>query len=387
MSEKYSQKTVDSKIARHRLLNVYKICAALAVIAVIVAVTKYQWKTKIYTDYELKQQVSWSRSEQTKCMELSNSLFTYSKDGMTCTDTKGRVIWNQTYEMQNPMVRTCKNVVAVGEYNGREIYVGNTEEIMGKITATMPIRDFCVASNGVVAAVLDDSAVTGIYLYSVTGEVLAYFKTTMSKSGYPNAIAITEDGKQVAVAYARAENGNLVSSIGFYNFSAVGQNYTDNLVGAYGYADTVIPIVSFMNNDTAVAIANDRIMFFQGKQKPTSTADIFLTNEIQSVYCDKNYLGLVFYNTTGETTYLLQVYDTNGKTVREIPFDMEYTDIKFGADSIVIYNEKECQIYDWDKLQKYEGIFYQNIQCLIQTGKIDKYILVTEDAIQKIELK
>ena len=66
---------------------------------------------------------------------------------------------------------------------------------------------------------------------------------------------------------------------------------------------------------------------------------------------------------------------------------MEYNDIKFGADGIIIYNEKECQIYDWNKLLKYKGTFYQSIQCLIQTGKIGKYTLVTEDAIQTIELK
>lgn len=387
MLGKDSLKTADSKIARHRILNVYKVCGVLAVIAIIAAVARYQWKTKVYTDYDIKQEVAWSRSDQTKCMDLSNSLFTYSKDGMACSDTKGRVVWNQTYEMQNPIVRTCQNVVAVGEYNGREIYVANTQEILGQITTTMPIRDFCVAANGVVAAVLDDSSVTAIYLYSVKGEQLAYFKTTMSKSGYPNAIAITEDGKQVAVAYMRAEDGELVSSIGFYNFSAVGQNYTDNLVGAYGYKDTIIPVIAFMNNDTVAAVANDRLMFYQGKQKPASVADVFISDEIQSVYYDKNYIGLVFYNTSGESTYLLQVYNTSGTMVREIAFDMEYNDIKFGTDSIVIYNEAECQIYDWDKLLKYDGKFYQNIQCLIQMGKINRYTLVTDDAIQTIELK
>ena len=151
--------------------------------------------------------------------------------------------------------------------------------------------------------------------------------------------------------------------------------------------NTVIPIISFMNNDTVVAVANDRLMFFQGKQKPTSIADIFISDEIQSVFYDKNYLGLVFYNTSGESTYLLQVYNTSGVKVREVAFDMEYNDIKFGSDGIIIYNEKECQIYDWNKLLKYKGTFYQSIQCLIQTGKIGKYTLVTEDAIQTIELK
>ena len=53
---------------------------------------------------------------------------------MSCTDAKGKVIWNQTYEMQDPMVRTCSNVVAVGDYNGRNIYVSDTAGNLGTMT-------------------------------------------------------------------------------------------------------------------------------------------------------------------------------------------------------------------------------------------------------------
>ena len=94
--------------------------------------------------------------------------------------------------------------------------MSDTAGNLGTIDTTMPIRDFCVASNGVVAAVLDDSTVTAIYLFTaLQEEQLAYFKTTMSKSGYPVAIAISDDGKQIAVSYLKAENGKVTSSVGF----------------------------------------------------------------------------------------------------------------------------------------------------------------------------
>ena len=121
----------------------------------------------------------------------------------------------------------------------------------------------------------------------------AYFKTTMSKSGYPVAIAISDDGKQIAVSYLKAENGKVTSSVGFYNFSSVGQNYTDNLVGGYGYADAVVPLISFMNNDTVFAVADNRLMFYQGRQKPVSLTDMLISEEIQSVFYDKDHVGLV----------------------------------------------------------------------------------------------
>ena len=226
--EKNTNKTdtpLQHKLARHKVLMIYRICFVVALVCVFLVCAYIHWKNLQYTDYEVKQQYEWSRSQEAHSINLANTLFTYSKDGMSCTDAKGKVIWNQTYEMQDPMVRTCSNVVAVGDYNGRNIYVSDTAGNLGTIDTTMPIRDFCVASNGVVAAVLDDSTVTAIYLYSVAGEQLAYFKTTMSKSGYPVAIAISDDGKQIAVSYLKAENGKVTSSVGFYNFSSVGQNY------------------------------------------------------------------------------------------------------------------------------------------------------------------
>lgn len=380
-------KSMHSKIARHRMLLFYKTCLGIAVCILAVCCIYVYWKNIVYTDYEIRQQYEWTRSSESSSINLNGVLFTYSKDGMSCTDTRGKVIWNQTYEMQDPIMRSNENVVAVGDYNGRSIYVSNTSGNLGTIETMMPIRDFCVAANGVVAAVLDDTTVTAIYLYNVTGEQLAYFKTTMSKSGYPLAIAISDDATQVAVSYLKAENGTMSSSIGFYNFSSVGQNYTDNLVGGYGYTDAVVPLVDFMGNDTVFAVADNRLMFYQGKQKPVNTADILISDEIQSVFYDNSHVGLVYYNISGDSTYRLDVYDTNAKKVKEIAFDLEYDEILFCSSGIIIYNEDNCIIYDWNGKLKYNGSFKEPVECVIPSGSISKYTIVTDNSIQMIQLQ
>ena len=285
------------------------------------------------------------------------------------------------------MIRTCKKTVAVGDYNGRSIYISNTQGNLGVVETTMPIRDFSVSENGIVAAVLDDSTVTAIYVYSSVGDLLVSFTTTMSKSGYPIAIDISDDGTLIAVSYIKAENGTLSSNIGFYNFAAVGQNYTDNLVGGYGYAGAVVPLVQFMDNDTVFAVADNRLMFFKGKQKPENILDTLISEEIQSVFYDENHVGLVFFNSTGETTYRMEIYDTNAKKTGEIAFDTEYTDIVFDTASIIIRNDKECVIYDWDNRLKFEGTFTERILCFLSMGSISRYTIVTDQEIQTIELQ
>ena len=379
--------SMNSMLARHRQLKLYTVLFVLAAVAVVAAISYIGWKNKVYTDYEIIQQNVWERSSEAKSMNLGGTLFTYSNDGMSCTDTKGKIIWNQTYEMQNPMIRTCQKTVAVGDYNGRKIYVSNTQVTLGTIETTMPIRDFCVSSNGIVAAVLDDSTVTTIYLYSTTGEQLAYFKTTMSKSGYPIAIDISDDGCQVAISYIKAEDGKVSSSIGFYNFSSVGQNYTDNLVSGYGYSGAVVPLIHFMGNDTVFAVADNRLMFFKGKQKPESLADILISEEIQSVFYDDKHVGLVFYNTAADTTYRVEIYDTNAKKVSEIAFNMEYNDILFDQSGVIIYSENDCIMYDGDNRLKYQGAFKDQVTCFIPSGNIARHTLITDDTIQLIELK
>ncbi|MDE7203401.1 MAG: hypothetical protein K2O91_16240 [Lachnospiraceae bacterium] len=382
------KKSMDTMLARHRQIKLYTVLAVLALAAVVAAGSYITWKNKVYISYQVIQQSEWVRSSESKSINLNGTLFTYSNDGMSCTDLKGKTIWNQTYEMQNPEIRTCGRTIAVGDYNGRKIYVANTQGMVGTVETTMPIRDFCVSTNGVVAAVLDDSTVTAIYLYNAaTGESFADFKTRMSNSGYPVAIDISNDGSLAAVSYIKVEKGKMVSNIGFYNFSAVGQNYTDNFVSGYVYPEAVIPLVHFMSNDTVFAVADNRRMFFKGRQKPESLSETMISEEIQSVFYDENHVGLVFFNTAAETTYRLEVYDTNAKKVSEIAFDMDYKEILFDTSGIIIYNDNECLIYNWNERLKYHGIFQERITCFIPGKSISRHTIVTEDAIQTIELQ
>lgn len=378
-----------AKLGRHQVLKFYRACIIIILLAIAAVCIFFYWKNKEYVDYEVRQQYAWNKSGEAQCLNLDGYLLVYSKDGMSCVDTKGNTVWNQSYEMQAPIIKICGSVVAAGDYNGRNIYVAGTDGIIGTIHTTMPIRDIAVSENGVVATVLEDSEVTAIYLYNAQkGEPFADFKTTMSKSGYPIAVDVSDDGKLVAVSYLKAEDGEIVSNVGFYNFSSVGQNYTDNLVGVYVYDRAVVPLVEFMSTDAVFCVADDRLMLYEGEQIPTNTKVVMLTEEVLSVYHNEKYVGLVSYNTAGETqdTYRLDIYNIAGDKEKEITFDMEYKEIIFDSKSVIIYNEDECCIYNWDGRLKYAGRFKERIQCILPMGSVSRYTVVTGDSIQLIEL-
>lgn len=384
---KVVQKDYRTKIREHRR-RYFLAGLFVFLIAVTVGVIFYiQMKNRIYTDYEVKSSISREMINGTTVLNLDGAILTYSKDGVNCSDTKGTVLWNQTFEMQNPIVATQGKTAVIADYNGRNIYVMNNETFLGQISTNLPIRNVTVSANGIVAAVLDDSAVTWIYLYDSQGNELGSFKTRMKNSGYPISVALSENGQLVMVSYLYVDSGEIKSKVAFYNFGQVGKNESDNFVSGYDYADTIVPFTGFMNASTAFAVADDRIMFFSGSQIPTSAAEQLFDEEIQSVFYNDSYVGLVYLNTNGENRYRIDVYNTSGNKVLSKEFNIDYTDIIFCNDNFVAYNELECLVCNLNGVEKFNGNFKDTVYTLIPTKNEARYVLITQNSLETIELK
>lgn len=378
------------KIRSHRLTVFYRVFLGVVLVAVVAAFLLIQWRDKVFTDSEVVATAPVTLVQGATVENLGGNLLIYSKDGASCLNTSGSAIWNRTYEMQSPIISISGQTVAIGDYNGRSIYVMDKNSEKGVVNTNLPIRDLCVSENGVVAAVLDDSDVTRINVYNgneSTEEAIAYGKATMDKSGYPVSISLTPNGKIMAVSYLYVDSGNMKSSVAFYNFGEVGKNETDNYVSGYDYLNTVIPYVQFMDNDSAFAVSDDRIVFFSGAERPTNVASDLLTEEVRSIYYNESYVGLVFVDQNGESAYRLDVYNSAGSKVHSQLFDIEYTDIAFHKDMIILYNDLDCQICNIKGVDKFVGEFDKSTSLVIPTGSAYRYIGVTSDSIDTIELK
>ncbi len=384
----------SERIRKHRMSIFYRVALVVLLFAAIGLVFYVQYRDKVYTQMVSISSGSRQAVVGAKDIGLGANLVTYSNDGISCIDSNGNALWNQTYEMQNPIVATCKNVLAIADYNGRKIYVMDSEKKLGEITTNLPVRNLCVAANGVVMTVQEESRVSWIYIYDSQGKELVYFRTTMSDTGYPTAISLSDNAQLAGVAYTYIESGVLQTRVAFYNFGAVGENQIDNLVSGYNYTDTLVPYLHFMNQDTAFALADNRIMIYKGTQVPETKMERLLDEEVQAVYNSDRYIGLVFVNRDGDSAYKLKVLDVKneeiGKEVISIPFDFDSISdagILFNEDLITIYNEKECLIYNISGNQKYEGAFEKTVRTMIPTDRTFRYVLAHADSVDVVELK
>jgi hypothetical protein len=374
------------KIRGYRLTRFYRAVLFILVIAGVSVAFYMQWRDRVFAESILTSTAEYRNISGTTIRNLAGYILQYSKDGISLTDSKGTAVWNETYEMQEPRIVICQDVVAVADYNGSTIYIMDTQKKLGEINTNLPIRAFDVAANGQVLVVLEDGNTTWIHLYTASGTHISSTRTSMNDSGYPVSITVSPNGKLVGISYFYVAGGQSRTSIAFYNFGPVGQN-AKNFMSSYNYGGVIAPYLKFMNDDTAFAVSDDRIMFYSGNEKPLSIAENLLGEKIKSVYNNEDYVGLVFNATAEDALYRLDIYDKKGVKVLSKNFNFEYTEIIFAKDSFIIYNELDLLICNINGIEKYAGLLDKVTFLLIPTNSVNKYVAVTSESIDILEFK
>ena len=180
----------DARLARHRRKVMIRTGIAAGVLAIACVGVFLFVKYHTYNDYKV---ISTSDNEDTvsaQYLELDGSLFKYSGDGVAVQDYEGNIIWNTTYEMQNPIADECEGTIAVADQGGTNICIFNKDGELGKIETTLKIVKIKVAKQGVVAAILDGGEDTWIDFYSSDGSLIAENQTRIDDPGYPLDIAV-----------------------------------------------------------------------------------------------------------------------------------------------------------------------------------------------------
>lgn len=388
---KRQQNNLDYKerIRAHKLSVFFKTVLSLVLIVVSIILINTFYNEKTFTAVSNIGSIPVSVVSGATAMNLNGNLLIYSKDGASCMDPKGKAIWNESYEMQKPLVDICGSTVAIGDYNGRTVYVANKNGTLGTVKTNLPIRGVAVSDNGVVATVLDDSEVIRIYVYdgnTDTETPIVEAKATMNKSGYPISISLSPNGRIMMVSYFYLDSGQMKSTVSFYNFGEVGSNEVDNFVSGYDYAGSLLPYVEFINNDASFGVADDRIVFFKGDEIPENKATSLLDERIMGIYHNENYVGLVYRDTSGDYAYKVDVYNSNGNKLSTIQFDIEYTDIIFYKDQIMIYGGSDCNIYTVKGTERFAGKFESDVNLVIPLNSINKMLLVTGEELATVEL-
>ena len=282
------------KLFRHRAGLGAKGLIGLAVVLVIVLAVWFWFRNKTYTDYEVVSSTEHSSTVNTQYAEYQGGhLLRYSRDGISCIDSKNNAVWSQTYIMQYPILDICGSAVVAADQQGNEAYVFNSKGLLTQITTLLPIQQVSISSQGVTALLLNDGDVSWIYLYDTEGNVLAESRCSLDETGQPLSISISPDGTKLAVSYLQIQEGTACSCIVFYNFGSVGANFVDKIVSSKVYADTLIPRVEYLSSSVCAAVSDQGIIYYEGDEIPEETLAVEIHAEILSVFFGTDRVGII----------------------------------------------------------------------------------------------
>jgi len=377
----------DINIAKHKKKKMIQFFVVLGII-VVAAVAYYIYTNTVkYDDFGELEAVDIDDGAGSQYQPFGDFFIKYGVDGISYIDGD-ETIWSQSYEMSNPMVDVCEEYVAVADKNTNTIYIYDEDGSAGRVTTSYPIIKIEVANQGVVAALLEEDKANYIEAYDKDGTALISHKTIINGNGYPLSFSLSNDGTKMIVSYLCVSTGEMESKVLFYNFSGVGQNEVDRMVGGFNhYNASVIPLVEFLNNDTAVAFGDDIISIYKMREKPTLEEELEFDQEINKIFYNEDYIGVVFEDTNGENMYRVNVYDTDGDLVMDQSVDMDFETIKFSGKNILIYNDLSCKIISFSGRTRFDYRFQETIIDIMPTDSFREYLVVTNTKVRKIKLK
>lgn len=371
------------KIQAHKRMVAIRVLSVIAVVAVLVAAFLTARYYIVYSKYRVVYKEARSAGTSVQYAEYYGKVLRYSKDGATFYDRKDKYIWNETYEMQNPIIDVCGKYMAIADQNGNNVCVYDLEGQIGSFEVGMPIKKVQISEKGALVLLLEKNSDHYIQYLDAKGNVIAEGKAVFKKSGYPLDISLSDDGLKLAISYFVLENGAAKTNIVFYSFSSIGSAQIDNIVSSESLENTVVPTVYYADSKTAFAFGDDRFLIFQGRQRPELAKEILLKEDVESIFYDEEYAGMVFKTEKG---YRMDVYNRNGNQVLSKEFDFDYDTIKVSNGQIILYNDTQWCIYTMKGRLKLSPCQLSGSVSDIEALSSGKYLLVKANKTETVKL-
>lgn len=379
---------LNEKIRQHRKKMLRRIIEILVLVVLVLIIINLIYAVQKYDDYEVKSSIERESTNVTKFEEFSDYILEYSNDGVLCMTKSGNPVWNQAFEMVSPMIEICGEYLAVYDQGGTQIYILSQEGLQKKIETTSAIQTVGLAKQGTVAVLMKENDESTIKLFDKKGNQLANGKFYDDKGSIPIDIALSKDASKMAVSMIDVTGKEVSSSVTFYNFGTVGQSEIDNNVGTYSFDGILIPEIEFVTDNRMIALGTDKIIVFEGSQKPEIAREIQMTERVQSFFYNEKYIGMVYDNPESENAWHIQVMDLKGKTVTECDTEIAYEKIEFLSNNeICIMSKTECEIYTRLSTKKFSYTFDKEIYSIIANGNGQNYIFIFKETTEEVRLK
>jgi len=379
---------LHAQIKAHRKKIVRRIVEIVIFAALIILIVNLLLALQNYNDYEIESSIERESTTISQFEEFKDYIIEYSNDGIRCVAKTGELIWNQAFEMTNPVVGVTDAYLMVYDRGGTTVFILAEEGLQKRIDTTSAIQTVCLAKQGTIAVLMKEDNESQVKLFDKKGNELANGKFYDSKGSFPVDIALSLDGQKLAVSMIDVTNKEIGTSISFYNFGSVGQSEVDNVVGSYKLEGILIPEIEYVSDSRMLALGTGKVFIFEGNQKPEIAKELELENEVLSYFYNEKYIGTICDNPEMENSWHIKVMDMNGKVVMENDTAIVYDNIDFLSNNeICVSNKTQCELFTVHSIKKFSYTFDKELYKIIAGNGRRKYTFIFKETTEEVRLK
>ena len=335
--------------------HVRYITTAVAVVALVALILflKNEADHKTYTSYTVELQKE-KTENASKYEYVNGSILRYSIDGASLLRKDLEAAWTIGFSMMDPRLDLCGTHILIYDRLGTQAVILDMKGQVSSFSALGPILTARISARDTVAMLVQDGDKVDFIYYSGTGEQIASGESSMSDPGYPLALAVSDDGTDVAISYLSAAEGSISSIVRFYNFGTKGKGQVNNMTGEDAFEGVIAPDIDYLNGNECVVFRDNGFTVYKG-QNGTAYRSVDFDHEIVSVFHDGSHMGFVFDSEDKEHRFDMQIYTTSGNLVSSCCVDQTYRRVHVCGDWVIFSSNAEFSLYSMKGYCKYSG--------------------------------
>ena len=324
-------------------------------------------------------------SDSNSYIRFGNGIVRYSRDGVVFLNRKNEEQWIQSAQIQNPIIEVNDDTFAVADSGGNSILVFTEDGLKGEIETTLPIEKISVSNQGIVSAILRNENSPKIISYDATGNILVEQQASLSSTGYPVALEMSDDGNELAGSYVYTVGTQIRSRVVYYNFGEAGQAKADNIVASDVYQGTVMADIFYMGSSRSVVVGDNSFAVYSCGEVPEKQQEVTLDQEIKSVFHSDRYIGLILLNQE-KSGYEVRLYDRSGNLMLSRAITGDYSNVRIDGDEIIMFDGSRCCIVTATGVVKFQGDLGIDALEMFRAPGLNRYYVMTVNELRVIYL-
>ena len=365
--------------------------AAVLLIVTVAAVILSGKRSGTYTGYEVVSSTPRQDSNTVRYVSYNgNHVIKYSRDGASALTPEGTLLWNGSYEMNNPQIDVCGAYAVIADVGSNKLYVYNGSDSGTMLETVHPILQARVANQGAVAVLMENGDANLIAMYNpydAANQLIYEVPTNVATDGFPVNFAISPDGKMLATNFINVSSGVVVSRVTFYNFDEYGKNVVDHIVSAKDFGEELVAEIRYVSNSTAYVLTEHGLTVFSGAQIPKEKYSVTIPEEIVSVIPASDKVGVVTLAQSSQEKYRLQVYSLASEDPQvDLTFSYDYEGVRESGGQFLFTAGTSCMILDGRGKKIFSGPMDVTVHELFSLGQNGRYLMITDSDLAIIKL-